>query len=422
MAKTLVYQIYLFGFLEKGKTPTRFYKESPIAKATQHLKWVKNLDTDVVWLGPIFESPWHDHGYDITNYYHIEPYFGSMADFDEFVRVAHEGPKPLKVIIDLVLNHTSISNRWFDTHPEYYCWSMQNHSGWRNLFNNGPAWGYCEDFQSYYLHSFHASQADLNWFPDGSGSKINQALVDEFRKIIDFWVKRGVDGFRLDIPQVINKDFLADKLRFRDLLIGTQATDVINAVFAGHEDLFLMMECFDPEFGEVTNYYIDNTLVDFVCNVLIKDEIVHGELGFIGLIKKQSQNHHFLLDLESHDSPRFISREIVDERGKLIRETNPEDAIWYLFNFNAEGVCLYQGQELGLDNPSKEDLPDELMLKLDTQTAMRYVMGEDPDNLRPYSRANARIPLPLDEYERQIKNPSSYFNLTKRWIQRWRAQ
>ena len=81
---------------------------------------------------------------------------------------------------------------------------------------------------------------------------------------------------------------------------------------------------------------------------------------------------------------------------------------------------LYQGQELGLTNPSKKELSDNILLALDVQTAMRFIMGEDLDDLRPVSRANARIKLPLEAYESQLQNPSSYFNLTKRWIERWR--
>ena len=422
MAKTLIYQMYLFGFLEKGAFPTRFYEESPITRATKHLEQVKNLDADIVWLGPIFKSPWQDHGYDIASYRQIDSRFGDLADFQEFIRVAHEGPRPIKVIVDLVLNHTSTGYRWFDTHPEYYCWSDEDRPGWRNLFNGGSAWKYSEGEGRYFLHLFHDSQADLNWFPDGPEGGVNQALVGEFQKIVDYLVGLGVDGFRLDIPQAINKDLSTDEFQLESALFGHQATEVINAIFNGYENLFLMMECFDPTFGEITEYYTSNTPVDFVCNVLIKDEIARGELRFLGLIAEQAKNPHFMLDLESHDAPRFPSREIVDEHGRHLRDTTPEDAIWYLFNSGAKGICLYQGQELGLNNPSQKELPDILMMKLDTQTTMRFIMGEDLDDLRPLSRANARIPIPLDEYQKQEQNPSSYLNLTKRWIQRWRSQ
>ena len=420
MAKTLVYQIYLFGFLEKGESPIRFYEEAPIVKATKHLEKVKDLGVDVVWLGPIFHSPWCDHGYDIANYYQIDSRFGEMVDLDAFVEEAHQ--LGIKVIIDLVLNHTSAGHKWLTTHPEYYCWSEADRPGWQNLFNSGSAWKYDERYESYHLHLFHPYQADLNWFPDGPENGVSQDLVNEFHRIIDFWTKKHyIDGFRLDVPQSINKDLSANELRFEDLLSGSQATEVINAVFQNREDLFLIMECFDPTFGEITNYYAENTPVDFVLNVLIKDEISQSELKFLGLIDRQAKNPHFMLDLESHDAPRFPSREVASSDGLYLQANTATDAIWYLFNSGAEGICLYQGQELGLSNPSKEELPDDLMIKLDAQTAMRYVQGENLNELRPLSRANARVMLPLEEYERQANNPSSYLNLAKRWIERWRA-
>ena len=117
-----------------------------------------------------------------------------------------------------------------------------------------------------------------------------------------------------------------------------------------------------------------------------------------------------MLELESHDSPRFPSR----------GDITPEGMIWSMFNSDAEGICLYQGQELGLNNPTKEQLPDARLLELDAQTAMRYIKGESLDALRPLSRANARVHLPMKEYAKQEQNPSSYLNLTKDWIHRWR--
>ena len=117
-----------------------------------------------------------------------------------------------------------------------------------------------------------------------------------------------------------------------------------------------------------------------------------------------------MLDLESHDSPRFPSR------GKT-----PADAIRYLFDTGAEAVCLYNGYELGLDNPTEEELTPYMMYHLDAQTAMRFDRGEDLEALRPKSRANARVPLPWDEYEKQEQDPSSYLNLTKAWIKRWKG-
>lgn len=394
MAKTLVYQLY----------PSSW--QQGLSGMTEHLYRIAPLGVDYVWLSPIYRSSGYDGGYDVSDYRSIATKYGTMANFDHFVETAHS--LGIGVLMDLVLNHTSTSHKWFGAHPEYYCWSPYDRPDWHNLFNYGPAWRYVEEFDEYYLHLFHEEQADLNWFPNG---ELNHNLVQEFRDIVDFWVNGHlVDGFRLDVPQAINKDFTRESLDFPDLIYGSQAAEVINAIFpSGGQPIFLMMECFDPTMGDIVDYYTAETQVDFVLNVLLKDEIESSELDLYDSLKYLTRNKHFMLDLESHDSPRFPSRGI-----------SPEDEFWYMFNSRAEGVCLYQGQELGLYNPSKKELPDETMLILDVQSAMRFIKGEDVDALRPLSRANARIPLPLDKYNEQDKDPCSYLNLIKDWIARWR--
>ncbi len=398
MAKTLVYQLYPRSW-------------QGLAEMEDFLYQIAELDVDHVWLSPIYPSPLHDGGYDVANYKDIDRRYGRFYDFDHFVETAHD--LGMGVLMDLVLNHTSTKHKWFIYHPEYYCWSETDRPGWRNLFNGGPAWQYYDQDGEYYLHLFHEKQADLNWFPDGPDGDVNRELAGRFREIVDFWtLDHLVDGFRLDIPQSINKDFTSNTLELESLLYGDKAVRVLNAVFGGgSKDLFLMMECIcgSPADGLV-DYYTRNTPVDFVLDVSLKDEASRiPEADFFDLVKEAAAEPHFMLDLESHDSPRFPSRGI-----------DPADEIWYMFNSGASGICLYQGQELGLANPTREQLPDHVMTDLDAQTAMRYIKGEELDDLRPFSRANARVPLPLDEYEKQDPNPSSYLNLTKDWVARWR--
>lgn len=400
MAKTLVYQMYPLSW--KGGLP----------EMQEHLQKVAALGADYVWLSPIYPSPLHDHGYDVSDYKAISSRFGTMQDFDGFVTAAHD--LGIGVLMDLVLNHTSTSHKWFDTHPEYYCWSKYDREGWHNLFDGGPAWQYVEGYKEYYLHLFTRYQADLNWFPDG---ELNHALVREFREIVDFWTEEHcVDGFRLDVPQTINKDFGADELELANLLYGGKAVDVLNAVFEDKDDLFLIMECFDPSFGELVEYYAANTPVNFVMDVLLKDEGTDEPLGgsrFSSTLGLLARNPQFMVDLESHDAPRFLSRQ-VEPYCDFSRVTS------LLFNSSAEGICVYQGQELGLRNPTKEELPDDLMLELDAQTAMQFIRGEDLDDLRPTSRANSRVPLPLDEYQRQEADPASHLWEFRAAVEAWK--
>lgn len=410
--KTLVYQIYLFGFLEQDGL-------SAISAATRHLDRVQALGVTHVWVGPVFASPWCDHGYDVSDYYQIDPRFGTMQEFDDFVFRAHE--LGLEALIDLIPNHTSTQHEWFQDpqlRRKFYCWARENRPGWHNLFNGGSAWQYHEETGLYYCHLFQETQADLDWFPRGVDKGVNQELVQQFHRIIDFWLQdHGVDGFRLDIPQGINKELTWSEPELTDFLFGDRAAQVLNALFGG-VDCTLIMECLDPTMGELVEYYLSNTPVDFVFNMALKDQITQGELKFLSLIERQAKIPGFMLELESHDAPRFPGREISYEDGQ-IRRVTPEDAIWYMFRSSAQAICLYQGQELGLANPTREELPDHRLVSLDAQTAMRFRAGELLQDLRPTSRANARIPLPLEEYARQEQTPSSYLALTKDWIHRW---
>lgn len=394
--KSLFYQLYAFSWRECGG----------LKAMTKHLERIAALKVDVVWLSGVLQSPQYDHGYDISNYRKVDPTYGSMKDMREFINTAHR--LGMKVIIDLVLNHTSILHPWFRMHPSYYCWNSLDRPGWKNLFDGGPAWKYNAIYDQYYCHMFHETQADLNWFPEES-EELNQELVNEFKDIVHFWTKlQKVDGFRLDVPQAINKDFLSHTLGFRDLIYRKKAAEVLNAVFNKDSHPLLLAEIFDPTFGDVIDYYINETPIDYALNVLLKQSIPVGPQVFCEHLQASILNQKFVVDIESHDSPRA--------KYKTFGST------WYTHRILASGartICLYQGQELGLENPSKEQMPDEEMLRLDAQTAMQHARGESLDALRPTSRANARVPLPLDEYERQERDPASCLNLTKLEIQNW---
>lgn len=413
MAKTLVYEMY----------PISWECYGGLSAMTKHLRLIKQLKVDYVWLAPLYPSPRCDHGYDVADYMEIDPRFGMMADFEKFVEAAHQ--MGIKVLMDLVLNHTSTNHKWFMNHPKYYCWSKEDMPGWHNLFNAGPAWEYSEKRGEFYLHLFHEKQADLRWF---DGEKLNGELVEKFQEIVDFWtLEHHVDGFRLDVPQAINKDFADKELALETLIFGDKAARVLNAIFSGkqRDELFLMMECIDPTLGELTGYYADNTPVNFVANMLLKDKFPDENISsvdlrtrkFRNLIMKQTQNPHFMLELESHDAPRFGSR-----TGSGYNYFPHQKVMELMFDTGAQAACLYQGQEIGLENPSKEGLSDKVMLELDAQTAMRYANGESLDDLRLLSRANARVPLPRqvcggypDDLNYRLK-----LNSTIDWIHYWK--
>lgn len=399
MAKILVYQLYPIAW------------KTGLKGMIEMIPRIAKLDVDYIWFSPLYFSPRYDQGYDIADYTMIDPRFGTIDEFDIFVEIAHRFG--IGVLMDLVLNHTSVRHPWFKKNPEYYCWSRNPIIGWENLFNRQSAWEYDRNRDYYYLHLFHPKQADLRWF-NSQGKELNMDLVKEFKSIVNFWTKlHKVDGFRLDVPQSLNKDFSKDTLSFSDLLCGEYATKVINAIFPPKQENspFLMMECFDPMFGPIMEKYYKNTSVDYVLNVLLKDEFLDKKRDYSEAFKRNVDVNGLMLDLESHDSIRFPSRGF-----------EPKDSLFKLFNSGAEGICLYQGQELGLCNPTKDELPDKLMLESDAQTEMRYLAGGDLDELRKTSRANARVPIPLGEYVRQEADEHSVLHYTRYLIDEWRKR
>lgn len=368
---------------------------------TAHLYRIARLGVTHVWLSGALASPWYDHGYDVADYCRVNPRFATDGDADaefaKFIATAHQ--LGICVVIDLVLNHTSTEHPWFQGHPEYYCWEKQPREGWGNLFDGGSAYKYDAERQMYYLHLFHPKQADLKWFVDG---KVNPSLVAEFKKIVRFWKERGVDGFRLDVPQAINKDL---SLSFEDLLRGRRDQEVLNAVFEDEEEMFLMMECFDPTFGQLAKRYVAETPVDFVMNALMKGAISAGEKEFLELVYQFERSPGAMINFEDHDGPRFTSSSGL----------SPARALFHLFNSQSQAICLYQGQELGLYNPSW--LSSQRICELDAQAAMQMACGIEVD--RSLVRANARMPLNIVEYEWQMRDFDSCYRYTQHLIARF---
>jgi len=187
-----VYQVYPRSFQD-----TTGSGEGDLAGITSRLDHLAWLGVDAVWLSPMYPSPMADSGYDVADYEAVDPRFGTVADAERLVRVAHE--RGLRVLFDAVPCHTSIEHRWFREHPDWYIWSPTDGpaNNWRAAFG-GPAWSRDEATGRWYLHSFYPEQPDLDWR--------NPQVAEAFGAGLRFWLERGVDGFRVDAIDRLLKD------------------------------------------------------------------------------------------------------------------------------------------------------------------------------------------------------------------------
>ena len=193
----VIYQIYPRSFMDSNGDGIGDL-EGIISK----LDYIKSLGVDGIWLSPIYQSPMKDFGYDISDYRAIDPIFGSMDDFDLLVSKAHK--LGLKVMMDMVLNHSSDKHNWFEQsklrngkYTDFYVWKDSKPNNWMGCFG-GSAWEYDETRGQYYLHSFLKEQPDLNWHDE----ECRKAIFNEVRYYLD----KGVDGFRLDVINMVGKD------------------------------------------------------------------------------------------------------------------------------------------------------------------------------------------------------------------------
>ncbi|MCI6538301.1 alpha-glucosidase [uncultured Eubacterium sp.] len=196
--KSVVYQVYPKSFQDSNGDGY-----GDLNGIRQRLPYLKELGIDVIWLNPIYASPQVDNGYDISDYRMIEPTFGTMEDFDALLAEAHA--MGLKIILDLVVNHTSDQHKWFleakkskdNPYHDYYIWKDEVPNNWGSSFG-GSTWEYVPEVGQYYLHLFAKEQPDLNW----DNPKVRQEVYD----ILRFWLDKGIDGFRMDVITLISKD------------------------------------------------------------------------------------------------------------------------------------------------------------------------------------------------------------------------
>ena len=244
----IIYQIYPRSFQDSNSDGI-----GDLKGIVNRLEYIKSLGVDAIWLSPIYQSPMKDFGYDVSDYRQIDPIFGNMEDFDTLVSEAHK--LGLKVMMDMVLNHSSDKHEWFeksrakeDPYTDFYIWNDKVPNNWKACFG-GSAWTFDEKRGQYYLHSFLKEQPDLNWHDE----VCRNAIFDEVR----FYLDKGVDGFRLDVINAVGKD---PYLKSNPFMFGAtpRPYDMQNHI---HDRNTEYTHCYIRELRKVIDAYDDRALL-----------------------------------------------------------------------------------------------------------------------------------------------------------------
>lgn len=421
--EAVIYQIYPRSFMDSNGDGI-----GDIKGITSRLDYLKYLGIDVIWLSPIYKSPNDDNGYDISDYQAIMDEFGTMEDFDEMLTEAHK--RGLRVVMDLVVNHTSDEHPWFmesrkskdNEYRDYYIWregkdSQTPPNNWGSCFG-GSAWQYDEETAMYYLHLFSKKQPDLNWD--------NPKVRDQVFNMMTWWCDKGIDGFRMDVISMISKteempdgevtDFYGDYSPYcvHGPNIHRYLKEMNERVLSKYDIMTVgetpgvTTELAKQYAGEDTNEL----------NMVFQFEHVdnHGKYGKWDdkkwqLTKLKAILSRWQMDLygkawnslfwDNHDQPRAVSR-FGDDRPEY-REASAKMLATCLHMMQGSPY-IYQGEELGMTNYPFQS-PDDFR---DIESINAYkewcLSGQvSPEDFWPCiifrSRDNARTPVQWDDSE-----------------------
>ena len=417
---SVVYQIYPRSFNDSNGDGI-----GDINGIREKLDYLKELGIDVIWLSPVYKSPNDDNGYDISDYCDIMDEFGTMDDMEKLLKEANE--KGIKILMDLVVNHTSDEHKWFieakkskdNKFRDYYIWRdpVNGHEP-NNLGScfSGSAWQYDESTDQYYLHLFSKKQPDLNWE--------NENVRNEVYKMMNFWVDKGIGGFRMDVIDLIGK--VPDEMitgngpKLHDYL-----QEMNKAALEGH-DLLTVGETWGatPEIAKLySNPKRKELSMVFQFEHIGLDQIEGKEkwdvkpLDLLDLKKVLSKWQTELegegwnsLFWNNHDLPRIVSRWGND------REYRVESAkmLATLLHGMKGTPYIYQGEELGMTNVRFEDINEyndiETLNMYKDRISKGYSHDEIMASIYAKGRDNARTPMQWDSTE------NAGFTTGKPWL------
>ena len=436
--ETIAYEIYVKSF--KDSDGDGYGDINGIISELDHLK---NLGVGAIWLTPCYVSPQADNGYDIADYYDIDPAYGTMEDMDRLISEADK--RGIRIVMDLVFNHTSDQNEWFkesalgkdNDKSDWYIWADPKEDGsaptnWRSIFG-GSAWEYNEQRGQYYLHTFLAEQPDLNW----ENPDVRKALID----VADFWVKKGVGGFRMDAITYIKKpaQFSDGKPDAADGLVGihsmTANTDGIldylnefKTAVQEDTDIFTVGEANGVSAEDLPNWVGENGVFDMVFEFGFVDIDLPDESNwcntrewtlpefkeiFSSSEKTTSDpdiNGWYPMFLENHDQPRSISHFLPEGADRVAGGK----ALATLLLTMRGTPFIMEGEELGYVNVAWPDIDDynDISTKNHYKFAIEegYSKEEAMAGVHRFARDSARTPMQWDSSD------NAGFTAGKPWL------
>ncbi|ANF44981.1 MULTISPECIES: alpha,alpha-phosphotrehalase [Priestia] len=432
--KSVVYQIYPKSFYD-----TTGNGVGDIAGIIEKLDYLKKLGVDVVWLTPIYKSPQRDNGYDISDYFVIQEEYGTMEDFDRLITEAHK--RDLKIIMDIVVNHTSTEHEWFqeakkskdNPYRDFYIWKDQKEDGsaptnWVSKFG-GSAWEHDKLTEQSYLHLFDVTQADLNW----ENERVRRSVYD----MMTFWFEKGVDGFRLDVINLISKDqrfldddgsiapgdgrkFYTDGPRVHEYMreMNQEVFSKYDSMTVGEMSSTTVDHCIQyshPDRGELSMTFNFHHL---------KVDYPNGEkwaLADFDFIKLKEILSTWQTEMNkgggwnalfwcNHDQPRVVSRYGNDE----LYHNKSAKMLAATIHLMQGTPYIYQGEEIGMTNPKFSSIDEyrdvESLNVHEIKRAQGMNENEILEILKHKSRDNSRTPVQWSD------EPNAGFTKGTPWI------
>ncbi|MCQ2496488.1 MAG: alpha-glucosidase [Lachnospiraceae bacterium] len=422
--KTIVYEAYPSSFQDTDGDGIGNLKG-----ITMHLDYLKSFGVGAIWLTPVYASPMKDNGYDISDYYAINPTYGSMEDMEELIAEAKK--RGIRIVMDMVFNHTSDKNAWFtesassrdNAKADWYIWRDAKEDGsapnnWGGIFG-GSVWTWCETRQQYYLHTFGDFQPDLNW----ENPEVRRALYD----VANFWLDKGVGGFRLDAVTYIKKPKeLADGpvnpfmgyASVHDMTANTEGIldflhEFRSMAVEGH-DIFAVGEANGVSSDELDKWVGEKGVFDMLfefshVNVQFDGpqnwcqtrpwKLTDLKKAFFDSQKATENTGWYPIFLENHDQPRSVNHFLpADAENQAAAK-----ALGMLATTLRGTPFIYQGEELGMTNVQRqsiEDYDDVLSInQYEIALNKGFTKEEALACVMEYSRDNARTPMQWDASE-----------------------